>query len=76
VHELSGSPYSPLCDYRIQGISARVQTRLTPANELNTPNSKKLFGYSRTSEMFQEFQLPNRFRTSQTTLDKLLRLFL
>jgi hypothetical protein len=65
VHELSGSPDSPLSDYRIQGISARVQAHLTPPNELNTPNSRKLFGYSRTSQMFQEIQLPSRFRTSQ-----------
>lgn len=65
VHELSGSPDSPLSDYRIQGTSARVQERLTPANELNTPNSRKLFGYSRTSQMFQGIKLPNRFCTSQ-----------
>jgi len=64
VHELSGSPDRPLSDYRIQGISARVQAHLTPANELNTPYSRNLFSYSWTSQMLQEIQVPNRFRKS------------
>lgn len=65
VHELFGSPDSPLSDYRIQGIGARIQAHLTPANELNTPNSRKLFGYLRTSQILGDIQLPNRFRTRQ-----------